>query len=84
MGGRLLWTDRSFMEDSGFLESHRQFFQRHQGLKSGRGWGWRDTLVVKSTGCSSRGPGFNSHLSITPLTGDLTDIYADKTPMHIK
>ncbi|CAO2625279.1 hypothetical protein LEMLEM_LOCUS18793, partial [Lemmus lemmus] len=23
-------------------------------------WGWRDGSAVKSTGCSSRGPGFNS------------------------
>jgi hypothetical protein len=37
--------------------------------------GWRDGSEVKSTGCSSRGPGFNfqhshghSHLSIAPVT----------------
>jgi hypothetical protein len=36
--------------------------------------GWRDGSAVKSTGCSSRGPGFNSHhprggsqLSVTPV-----------------
>jgi hypothetical protein len=39
----------------------------------------RDVLSVKSTTCSSRGPGFNSQypqgssqLSITPVSGDLT------------
>jgi hypothetical protein len=38
------------------------------------GRGWRDGLAVKSTGCSSRGPGFKSQhpygtsqLSITPV-----------------
>ena len=41
--------------------------------------GWRDGSALKSTDCSSRGPEFNSqhphgssHLSVTPLPGDLT------------
>ena len=44
--------------------------------------GWRGGSGVKSTGYSSRGPGFNSqhlhdssHLSVTPVPGDLTQIY---------
>jgi hypothetical protein len=47
-------------------------------LKSGYG-GWRDSSVIKSTNCSSRGPGFDSqqphgssHLSVTPVAGNLT------------
>jgi hypothetical protein len=42
-------------------------------------WSWRDASVVKSTGCSSRGPGFypqhpqgSSQLSITPVPGNPT------------
>jgi hypothetical protein len=42
-------------------------------------WGWRDGSGVKSTGCSSRGLGFNSQhphgslqLFVTPVPGDLT------------
>ena len=55
--------------------------------------GWRDDSVVKSTSCSSRGPGFNSQqpnsssqLSVSPVLGDLApaNIHAIKTPMHIK
>ena len=41
--------------------------------------GWRNGSAVKSTDCSSRGPGFNSQhkhvssqLSENPVTGDLT------------
>jgi hypothetical protein len=40
--------------------------------------GWRDGSAVKNTGCSSKGPGFNSqhprgssHLPVTPVPGDL-------------
>ena len=50
--------------------------------------------MVKSTGCFSRGPRFNSQhlhgssqLSVTPVPGDLTsytDIHAGKTPVYIK
>ena len=54
--------------------------------------GWRDGSVVKSTGCSSRGPQFNSQhphgssqLSVTPASGDPTpsDIHAGKTPVQM-
>ena len=44
--------------------------------------GWRDDSAVKSTGCSSRGPGFNSQhlhgssqLSVTPVPGDVMSTY---------
>jgi hypothetical protein len=46
-------------------------------------WGWRDCSVVISTGCSSKGPTFNSQhshgssqLSVTPASGDLTYMQA--------
>jgi len=55
---------------------------------------WKDGSVVKSIGCSSRGPVFDSqhphgssHLSVTPVLEDWhlhTDIHAVKTPMHVK
>ncbi|CAO2590642.1 hypothetical protein LEMLEM_LOCUS5939, partial [Lemmus lemmus] len=48
-------------------------------IKTLTSWGWRDGSVVKSTDCSSRGPGFNSQhphgssqLSEDPVPGDLT------------
>ena len=41
-------------------------------------WSWRNGLVVKSTSCSSRGPGFSSQhphgssqVSLTPVPEDL-------------
>ena len=54
---------------------------------------WRGGSVVKSIGCSSRGPRFNSQqphgssqLSLTLIPGDLTPshrhTYAVKTPMY--
>jgi hypothetical protein len=49
--------------------------------------GWRDGSVVKSTGCSSRGPRFNSQhlhgssqLSATPVPGEYE---AHETLMYI-
>jgi hypothetical protein len=55
--------------------------------------GLSNGLVVKRTGCSSRGPEFNSQhlhgssqLSITIVPGDLVPPHrlAGKTPMHMK
>jgi hypothetical protein len=51
---------------------------------------WRDGSVVKSTGCSSRGPGFNSHLphggsqlSITPVPEDLIPSGLHRHQAHV-
>jgi hypothetical protein len=34
----------------------------------GKGWGWRESSVVKSTGCSFRGSGYNSqHPQLTTV-----------------
>jgi hypothetical protein len=56
--------------------------------------GWRDGSTAKSTGCSSRGPAFNSHhphanssLTVTPVPGLLTSekgTHAGETPANIK
>jgi hypothetical protein len=55
--------------------------------------GWRDDSMAKSSGCSSRGPRFNSQhphgsskLSATPIPGNLTPSHrhTGKTSMHIK
>jgi hypothetical protein len=46
----------------------------HCNIKKGNKGGWRDILVVKSTGCSSRGRGFSSQypqLSTIQIPGDL-------------
>ena len=55
--------------------------------------GWRGGSAVKSTGCSSRGAGFNSQHphggsepSVTPVPGDLDPptphMHAGKTPVN--
>jgi hypothetical protein len=55
--------------------------------------GWRDGSVIKSIGCSSRGPEFNSQyprgdsqLSVTQVPVDLTLLHRHegKTPVYIK
>ena len=55
--------------------------------------GWRDDSAVRSTGCSSRGPGFNSQnphggsqLSVAPIPGDQapSDTNESKTPVYMK
>jgi hypothetical protein len=60
------------------------------------GWGWRDGLVVKSTGCSSSGSGFDSQYphgsSLPSVTSDPsnmmlssgTDTHAVEIFIHIK
>jgi hypothetical protein len=60
---------KPLLESSGFYILYKDCSRR----------GWRDNSMVKSTGCSSRGPGVNSQdphgsseLSITSITGDLT------------
>jgi hypothetical protein len=54
---------------------------------------WRDGLVIKSTGSSSEGPGFNpqhphdsSHMTVTPVLGVLTlsHMHAGKASMNKK
>jgi hypothetical protein len=47
--------------------------------------------MVKSTGCFSREPEFNSQqphgssqLAVIPVPGDPTDTHVGKTPMHKK
>jgi hypothetical protein len=56
-------------------------------------WGWRDGSVVKSTGCSSRGPEFNSQESHggsqasvmgSDAHGLLTGVHADRALIYIK
>ena len=54
--------------------------------------GWRDGSVVKSTGCSCRGPGFasqhphgGSELPVTPVPGDRihsSDCHRDQAHMN--
>jgi hypothetical protein len=50
--------------------------------------GWRHGLAFKSTGCSFKGlrftsqyPHGSSQLSVTPVPGDLTDLYGGRTSM---
>ena len=52
---------------------------------------WRDGSGVKSPGCSSTGPGFNSQhphgsseLSVTPFPGNPTHTHVDNTPNSFK
>jgi hypothetical protein len=49
--GRWIWV-------WGQLRLHRKPCLEKQSIT--KSWGWRDDSVVKSTGCSSGGPGFNS------------------------
>ena len=44
--------------------------------------GWRDDSVVKNTGCSSRGPRFNSQYPHGGSQLSVTSVPGDPTPTH--
>jgi hypothetical protein len=66
-------------------KGERMLTDGHQIQKRKR-WGWRDGSVVESTGCSSRGLGFNSQhplrgslqLYVTPVPGNAILLYRHK------
>jgi len=49
-------------------------------------WSWRDGSAVKSPGCSSRGPGFDSPYSsqpcVTLVPGDIQHLLVASSGMH--
>lgn len=74
---------------STFLKS-----KKPKSLKDEALWGWRDCLVVKSSGCPWRGPKFNSQYphgssqlscnSSCRGSNTLKNIHAGKTPIYVK
>jgi hypothetical protein len=53
-----------FQDSQSYGERERDPVSKQNKMKlilESKLWGWRDGSVVRSTGCSSRGPEFNFH-----------------------